>query len=400
MTQSLTPTRSLTRPYINPAGLAALTQASPNDANKLHRDDALSSDSDPTAPPLRRRRHGGRAAVPRGAALHQLGGGAVPAAAASVGRGRGVLAARGGARGHDAGRVVPARHHGGRALRAAPRVVPGVHPLPLHRLRLPQVQGDGGGAGGHGARVVPVAGVPCLPVRRRGPRGGAHLHLHPRRAGPPAQLRAVLPRLHASPLRAPRRVPRLRRRAHRRHRVPRRDPAPGGGGDGRGGAAVLRRQLHRLLHAGVLGVPRAVLHLRGPPRLLLQHGRHGAGPRAVAPRGLHGADRGVDGAAEARAHLRAWLAAAVPARVRRPDRVRGPPMEPARPRRGQLPRPLPRPARRRRQPAALERQGEALGPPGCRKALPARRRLGQVRPAPAGRRHRELVTTHNGVRSS
>jgi len=67
--------------------------------------------------------------------------------------------------------------------------------------------------------------------------------------------------------------------------------------------------------------------------VLLQHGRNGDRPPAMARGRVHDRDRGVDGAAEEDADLRAWLTAAVPAGVRRENCGGGPPVEPARARR-------------------------------------------------------------------
>nr|CAD1844420.1 unnamed protein product [Ananas comosus var. bracteatus] len=57
-------------------------------------------------------------------------------------------------------------------------------------------------------------------------------------------------------------------------------------------------------------------------------------------------------------------------------------VEPARPGRGQPGGPLPGPASGPRQPAALEREGQALAPPRRRPPLPARRPLVPLRPPP------------------
>ncbi|KAG0467932.1 hypothetical protein HPP92_017260 [Vanilla planifolia] len=94
---------------------------------------------------------------------------------------------------------------------------------------------------------------------------------------------------------------------------------------------ILQCQLHRLLHPDILVEPHALRGLRGPPRLLFQHGGHGNGSRPLARGGIHGADRGVDGAAEADADLRAWFSTAVSFGLCRADRGGGSSVEPARP---------------------------------------------------------------------
>ncbi|KAK3424761.1 hypothetical protein EUGRSUZ_F01531 [Eucalyptus grandis] len=68
-----------------------------------------------------------------------------------------------------------------------------------------------------------------------------------------------------------------------------------------------------------------------------------------------------------------------PAGVRRGDRAGGPPVEPARPRRRQLPGAVPGPAPRPGQPPALERQGEAVGAARRQPAVPLGRLVGSLR---------------------
>jgi hypothetical protein len=314
---------------------------------------------------------GGDAAEVRGGAgVPQRGG--VPG-----GGGRGVRPGAGAHR-HDAGRALPAGVHGGGVLAAQARVLPGVDLLPLPGLGGRRRGRGGAGAGAaaaRGGRVVPVAAVRDLPVPRRG-RGGAHLGVRARRARGAAQLRAEPPGGPAPALRAPGDIPRLRR-ARRRRRQAALGDAPARRRRG-GGARVLPRQLVPLLHAGLLvrpGPRRARLRRAPPPAMLLQHRRHGHRPPPLARRQLPPAHRALDGDPEGEAHLRAGLAAPVLARLRRRGGGRRPPLEPARPRRRQRARQLPPAPRRARQPHALVGQGQALGPPRCRQAVPARPHL-------------------------
>ncbi|KAK4778979.1 hypothetical protein SAY86_006507 [Trapa natans] len=142
---------------------------------------------------------------------------------------------------------------------------------------------------------------------------------------------------------------------------------------------VLQRQLRRLLHPDLLVKPFALVNVLRPEALLLQHRRHRHRPSTMARRRLHDQDRGVDGAPEADADLRARLPPAVLAGLRRQDRVCGPPLEPARPRRRQLPRALQGPPPWPRQSPPLERQGEAMGEAGCQPSLPTRRPVVAIR---------------------
>ncbi|CAI0554425.1 unnamed protein product [Linum tenue] len=95
-------------------------------------------------------------------------------------------------------------------------------------------------------------------------------------------------------------------------------------------AGVLQRQFHHLLHPVLLVEPVPVADVRGEEGVLLQHGRDGDRSGAVEGRGLHDEDRGVDGAPEEDEDLRAGFSAAVPAGLRRGNRVGGSPVEPAR----------------------------------------------------------------------
>nr|ACR34032.1 unknown [Zea mays] len=189
--------------------------------------------------------------------------------------------------------------------------------------------------------LLPVPALRDLPVpRRRGRR--AHLRVRARRARGAAQLRAQPPRRPAPALRAARDIPRLRRARRRRRAAPLGD-APARR-RGRRRARVLPRQLLPLLHRGLLGRPRPRRQglCRPPPRaLLLQHRRHGHRPPEVARWQLPPAHRALDGDAEGEKNLRAWLLAPLPARLRRRDRGRRPPVEPARPGRRQRLRQLP-----------------------------------------------------------
>ncbi|PQQ13583.1 putative galacturonosyltransferase-like 1 [Prunus yedoensis var. nudiflora] len=142
-----------------------------------------------------------------------------------------------------------------------------------------------------------------------------HLHLHPLRPRLPPQLRPQLPRRPPSPLRTTRRLPRLRPHPSRRHCQARRHP-PGPLLCPRR-PRVLQRQLHYLFNPFLLVQPLPLPHLRRPQGLLLQHRRYGHRPRPLERRRLHHEDRGVDGAAEADENLRARLATAVSAGVRR-----------------------------------------------------------------------------------
>jgi hypothetical protein len=119
----------------------------------------------------------------------------------------------------------------------------------------------------------------------------------------------------------------------------------------------------------------------------------------VARRRVHAPGGGVDGGAEAAEDLPPGLPAAVPARARRGHPGRGPPLEPARARRGQRRGPVPGVAPGAHQPAALERQGQAVAP--ARRAPPVRHRLplGALRPLPplvqAGDRGLVVVVANN-----
>ena len=97
---------------------------------------------------------------------------------------------------------------------------------------------------------------------------------------------------------------------------------------------VLPRELHQVLHSPVLGRPGPLGGVLGPEALLLQHGRDGDGSGAVEARGVHGANREVDGGAEEGQDLRAGLIAAVPAGVRGTRGAHRAQVEPARAGRG------------------------------------------------------------------
>ncbi|KAF7094714.1 hypothetical protein CFC21_097000, partial [Triticum aestivum] len=336
--------------------------------------------------PGRGGRGGGAAEVRGGAAVPERGG--VP----GVDSGRRVR--RGpGAHSHDPRRALPAGLHGGRLLAAQARLLPGVALLPLPR-RGPRGRRAARRAGG----LLPVPAVRDLPVPRRG-RGRAHLGVRARRPRGAAQLRAEPPGRPAPALRAPGHLPRLRRPRRRRRAPALGDPPPRRRRRRR--ARVLPRQLLPLLHARLLvrpGARRARLRGPPPPALLLQHRRHGRRPPPLEGRQLPPPHRALDGDPEGAAHLRAGLAAAVPAGLRRRGGGRGPALEPARPRRRQRARQLPPAPRRARQPHALVGQGQAVGPPGRRQALPARPHLEVVRPLHRrGRGQRRLAGLRAGI---
>ncbi|KAH0971301.1 hypothetical protein GBA52_023457 [Prunus armeniaca] len=141
---------------------------------------------------------------------------------------------------------------------------------------------------------------------------------------------------------------------------------------------ILQRKLHLLLYSVFLGQPDPLPHVREPPGLLLQHRRHGHRSGQVAGGRVHGSDCGVDGAPEADADLRARVAAAVPPGLCRKHRRRRPPVEPARPRRGQLSRVVQGFAPGSGEPATLERQGEAVGAARRQPAMPVGCSVGPI----------------------
>nr|ACR35794.1 unknown [Zea mays] len=267
---------------------------------------------------------GGAAEVRRGARVQERGGVPCPCG------GRGGLRPGPGAHRHDARRPLPQGLHGSHLLVAQARLLPGVALLPLPRCGGGRRRAGGLRAPGRRGGLLPVPELRDLPVpRRRGRR--AHLRVRARRARGAAQLRAEPPRRPAPALRAARDIPRLRRARRRRRAVALGDAAARRRGRRR--ARVLPRQLLALLHRRLLGRPRPRRQglRRPPPRaLLLQHGCHGHRPPEVARRQLPPAHRALDGDAEGEEDLRAWLLAPLPARLRRRDRGRRPPVEPAR----------------------------------------------------------------------
>lgn len=169
-------------------------------------------------------------------------------------------------RGNDAGHDIHPRFNGGDPLRPPTLLVPAKRLLPLCLL-LQRVTPTR-----HNRHLIPLPQFPNLPLPRRR-RFGPHLHLNPRRTRLPPQLRAQLLAQLNPTLREARGVPRLRPRTRRRHRETRGHAV--GSRQRVGGAAILQRELHVLLHAHVLVEPFAVADVRGAESLLLQHGGDG-----------------------------------------------------------------------------------------------------------------------------
>ncbi|CAI0465532.1 unnamed protein product [Linum tenue] len=267
-------------------------------------------------------------------------------------------------RGDDPRHGLHPRLHGRDPLRPPALLLPAEHRLPLRRLPIRRRVGPTR----HHLFFLPLPQLPGLLLRRL-LRRPANLHLHPLRPRLSPQLRPQLPRQHTPHVCPANRLPRLRPRPRRRHCQAGKDRPRGEGGAGCAG--VLQRQFHFLFYPYVLVQPFSVAHFCGQEGVLFQHRGYGDRSGSVEGRGLYNQNRGVDGASEANSDLRIGFPAAFLARLRRRNRPREPPVEPARSGRGQFQGALPGFASGAGELAALEREREAVGPARRQSAVSA-----------------------------